>query len=136
MSENKRIKVAINGLGRIGKAFLRMAIERPELEIIAVNDLGDASNLAYLLKYDTAFGQAKFEIKIENNTLLIAGQRIIILREEDPSKLPWKDLNIDVVVECTGLFGDYSKARTHIDAGAKKVVISAPAKGGGEEGAT
>lgn len=136
MSENKKIRVAINGLGRIGRAFLRAAVEKSEIEITAVNDLGDLSNLAYLLKYDTAYGKTKLEIKTENDALWIADKKIVFLQEKDPAKLPWKDLNIDVVVESTGLFENYSKARTHIGAGAKKVVISAPAKGGGEGGAT
>lgn len=127
MAERK-IKVAINGLGRIGRAFFKLAFERGEIEIVAVNDLGDIDNLAYLLKYDTAYGQWKHDIKTENDNLVIDGRRVKFLQEKDPSLLPWASLGIDVVVESTGVFETYAKSKAHIDAGARKVVITAPVK--------
>jgi glyceraldehyde 3-phosphate dehydrogenase len=138
------IRVAINGFGRIGRAFLRCAEASSEVEVVAVNDLGDVENLAYLLKYDTAYGQPKFPVgtkKEDWRTLLaVNGRDIPVYKEKDPTKLPWKDLQIDVVVEATGVFNDYKKAKMHLDAGAKRVVISAPAKGepseAGVQGAT
>lgn len=126
----KTIKVGINGFGRIGRAFLKLAWERPEIEIVAVNDLGDVANMAYLLKYDTVYRQWGHEIKVEGENLLIDGKKVKVLAEKDPSNLPWKDLEVDVVVESTGLFTTYEKSKIHLGAGAKKVVISAPAKDG------
>src|SRR3989338_1985915 len=123
----KRIKVGINGFGRIGREFLKVAWERPEIEIVAVNDLGNVANLAYLLKYDTVYKKWEEDIKVGGDNLIIGGKKIKILSEKDPSQLPWKALNIDVVVESTGLFTTYEKSKMHLDAGAKKVVISAPA---------
>ena len=124
----KTIKVGINGFGRIGRAFLKVAWERPEIEIVAVNDLGSVENMAYLLKYDTVYREWKHDIKVEGQEIIIDGKKIKVLAEKEPSKLPWKDLGVDVVVESTGFFVTYDKAKAHIDAGAKKVVISAPAK--------
>lgn len=126
----KTIKVGINGFGRIGRAFLKLAWERREIEIVAVNDLGDVANMAYLLKYDTVYRQWGHEIKVEGENLLIDGKKVKVLAEKDPSNLPWKDLEVDVVVESTGLFTTYEKSKIHLGAGAKKVVISAPAKDG------
>ena len=126
----KKIKVGINGFGRIGRAFLKIAFERPEVEIVAVNDLGDIANMAYLLKYDTVYREWNHDIKVEGDSLMIDGKKVKVLAQKDPSLLPWKDLNIDVVVESTGLFTTYEKSKVHLDAGAKKVVISAPAKEG------
>ena len=123
----KTIRVGINGLGRIGRAFLKLAWERPEIEIVAVNDLGDVANMAYLLKYDTVYREWKHDIKVEGDSLIIDGKKVKVLAEKEPSKLPWKDLDVDVVVESTGLFTTYEKSKAHLDAGAKKVVISAPA---------
>ena len=128
----KKIKVGVNGFGRIGRAFLKVAWERPEIEIVAVNDLGDIANMAYLLKYDTVYREWNHDIKIEGDSLVIDGQKIKVLAQKDPSLLPWKNLNIDVVVESTGLFTTYEKSKVHLSAGAKKVVITAPAKGEGE----
>ncbi|MEK7581991.1 MAG: glyceraldehyde 3-phosphate dehydrogenase NAD-binding domain-containing protein [Patescibacteria group bacterium] len=129
------MKIAINGLGRIGRAFLKLAIERPEIEIVAVNDLGDIDNLAYLLRYDTVYGKSplKIEAKKDSDTpfLSVNGHKILFISEKDPAKLPWGALNIDVVVESTGFFESFDKSQAHINAGAKRVVISAPAKGGG-----
>ena len=124
------IKVGINGFGRIGRAFLKIAWERPEIEIVAVNDLGDVANMAYLLKHDTVYRTWNHEVKAEGQEIIIDGKRIKVLAEKDPSVLPWGAMNIDVVVESTGLFTTYDKANAHITAGAKKVVISAPAKEG------
>jgi glyceraldehyde 3-phosphate dehydrogenase len=129
-----KTRVAINGLGRIGRAFLKVAIERPELEVVAVNDLGDIHNLAYLLKYDTAYGVSKFSVEVLEGKLIVNGKILSFFSETDPLKLPWGDLNIDVVVESTGVFTDYTKANLHRKAGAKRVVISAPGKGTPEEG--
>jgi len=125
----KKIRVSINGFGRIGRAFLKIAWERPEIEIVAVNDLGDIANMAYLLKHDSVYREWNHDIKVEGDNLVIDGKPVKVLAQKDPTLLPWKDLNIDVVVESTGLFTTYEKAKVHLDAGAKKVVISAPAKG-------
>lgn len=121
-------KIAINGLGRIGRAFLKIAIKRDELEIVAVNDLGDLENLAYLLRYDSAYGVNDEKIETRNGMLVINDKEIQFLQEPDPAKLPWGDLGIDIVVEATGVFAGYEKSKPHLDAGAKRVVISAPVK--------
>ncbi len=126
----KKIRVAINGFGRIGRAFLKVAWERPEIEIVAVNDLGSVENMAYLLKYDTVYREWKHSIKAEGQEIIIDHKKVKVLAEKEPGRLPWKDLEIDVVVESTGLFVTYDKAKAHLDAGAKKVVISAPTKEG------
>ncbi|MFZ4500275.1 MAG: type I glyceraldehyde-3-phosphate dehydrogenase [Minisyncoccia bacterium] len=128
------IKVAINGFGRIGRAFLKIAWERPEIEIVAVNDLGSIDSLAYLLKYDTVYRTWAHEVKVDGTDLLINGKRVKFISEKDTTKLPWGDLGVDVVVESTGLFTAYDKAAFHIANGAKKVVISAPAKEGEDAG--
>jgi glyceraldehyde 3-phosphate dehydrogenase len=128
-----KTRVAINGFGRIGRAFLKVAIERPELEIVAVNDLGDVHNMAYLLKYDSAYGRSGLDVKVEDGSspsLVINGTKVLFLSRKDPLELPWRDLSIDVVVESTGLFTEYEKAKVHLQAGAKRIVISAPMKGG------
>ncbi len=131
---SQTIKVAINGFGRIGRAFLKLAWERPEIEIVAINDLGDIKNLAYLLKYDTVYGRAPFTVETNDGLMIVDGKSIKVIAEKDTTKLPWGDLGIDVVVEATGLFTAYDKAQFHLDCGAKRVVISAPAKGGEEAG--
>ena len=128
---DKKIRVAINGFGRIGRAFLKIAWERPELEVVAVNDLGTIESLAYLLKYDTVYKTWPKDISHKDGELIIDGKSVKVVSEKDTTKLPWKDLNIDVVVESTGLFTAYEKAKFHLDQGAKKVVISAPSKGDG-----
>jgi len=124
------INVAINGFGRIGRAFLKVSLKRKEINVVAVNDLGDIKNMAYLLKYDTAYGTSDFEVKAkpDGSGFLIDGKEVKYISEKDPTKLPWRDLNIDVVVESTGLFTSSEKAKMHIDAGAKRVVVSAPIK--------
>ncbi len=132
----KKLRVAINGFGRIGRAFVRQAYGRPELEVVAVNDLGSLESLAYLLKYDTVYKQAPFSVEAKDGGLVIDGKKVAFVSEKDPAALPWKGLDIDVVIESTGFFTDYEKAKAHIDAGAKHVVISAPAKGDDSIGAT
>lgn len=124
------IKVAINGGGRIGRAFFRIAHKRDDIEVVAVNDLGNIDNIAYLLKYDTAYGQSfeKVEVSSDKRMITADGKSFKFLSEKEPANLPWGDLGIDVVVESTGFFTSFEKARAHITAGAKKVVISAPAK--------
>ena len=126
-------RVAINGFGRIGRGFMRAAKERGGLDIVAINDLTSPANLAYLLKYDTVYRRAPFEVGSTEKGLVVDGKNIPVLAERDPSKLPWKDMGVDIVIESTGFFTDAAKAHAHIDAGAKKVVISAPAKGTGAE---
>jgi glyceraldehyde 3-phosphate dehydrogenase len=134
MSENSngasKIRVAINGFGRIGRAFLKLAWEKKELEIVAVNDLGSIESLAYLLKHDTVYRTWGHDVQVSGTDLVVDGKTVKFISEKDTTKLPWKDLNIDVVVESTGLFTAFDKAKFHIDDGAKKVVISAPAKEG------
>ncbi|MCC6520985.1 type I glyceraldehyde-3-phosphate dehydrogenase [Candidatus Nomurabacteria bacterium] len=129
--EQKTINVAINGFGRIGRAFLKLAWNRPEITIVAVNDLGSLESLAYLLRHDTVYRNWEHEVVIDGTDLVIDGKRVKFVSEKDTTKLPWKDLNIDVVVESTGLFTAYEKAKFHLDCGAKKVVITAPSKGDG-----
>jgi glyceraldehyde 3-phosphate dehydrogenase len=128
----KTIKVGINGFGRIGRAFLKVAWDRPEIEIVAVNDLGSVENMAYLLKYDTVYRKWGHEISFVGQDIIIDGKHVKVLAEKEPGKLPWGALGVDVVVESTGLFTNYEKAKAHMDAGAKKVVISAPSKGEGD----
>src|SRR3989344_1984300 len=120
------IRIAINGFGRIGRGFTRAIHNRPELELVAVNDLAPAENLAYLLKYDSVYGRAPFTVAVEGNSFVVDGKKVALTQEKDPAKLPWKDLQVDVVVESTGFFTSGEKARAHLDAGAKRVVISAP----------
>jgi len=129
------IRVAINGFGRIGRAFVRRSQGR-DIEIVAVNDLGSLENLAYLLQYDTVYRRAPFSVEAQDGKLMIAGKEVKFFSEKDPAALPWRDLDIDVVVESTGFFTDYEKAKAHIDAGAKRVVITAPVKGESPLGAT
>jgi glyceraldehyde 3-phosphate dehydrogenase len=130
------VRVAINGFGRIGRLFFKAAFELPGIEIVALNDLGDVENLAYLLKYDTVYGRFEKDIKADlpNGKLIVDGKEINFLQIKDPTQLPWKALNIDLVVESTGLFDEYEKAKVHLTAGAKRVVITAPAKD--EDGAS
>jgi glyceraldehyde 3-phosphate dehydrogenase len=124
------VRVAINGFGRIGRLFFKAAFELPGIEIVALNDLGDVENLAYLLKYDTVYGRYDKEVKADmpNGKLIVDGKEIAFLQIKDPTQLPWKDLNVDIVVESTGLFDEYEKAKVHLAAGARRVVITAPAK--------
>jgi len=124
------MKIAINGFGRIGRMTLRALQNKPEIEVVAINDLTDIHTLAHLLKYDTAHGRFPGEVVAEAEAMVVNGKRILLLSERDPSKLPWKDLDIDVVIESTGRFTDKATAAAHINAGAKKVLITAPATGG------
>lgn len=123
------IRVGINGFGRIGRMFFRAALHKSELEIVAVNDITDAATLAHLLKYDSIHRTLSQNIRAEGNAIMIDGKALKVIAERDPAKLPWKDLGVQVVVESTGLFTSKDKASAHLTAGAKKVVISAPAEG-------
>jgi len=124
------VKVAINGFGRIGRLVFRIMVEDPEMEVVAINDLTDAEQLAYLLKYDTNHRNYKVEeITYDDEHIILNGKKIKIFKETDPNNLPWKELEIDQVFECTGKFVEYEKAYAHIKAGAKRVIISAPGKG-------
>lgn len=123
----KKTRVAINGFGRIGRAFLKIAWDRNDVEVVAFNDLGTLESLAYLLKHDTVYRTWNHDVSHDGKNLIVDGKKIAFISEKDGTKLPWADLNIDVVVESTGLFTSYEKAKFHIDAGAKKVVITAPA---------
>ncbi len=126
----KMIKVAINGFGRIGRLAFRLMEEDEDYEVVAINDLTDAETLAYLLKYDTNHRNYRIdEIKNEDDCIIVGDRKIKVYAEKNPEDLPWKELDIDVVFECTGLFTSLEKASAHIEAGAKKVIISAPAKG-------
>ena len=124
------MNIAINGFGRIGRLFFRQAFENKNLNIVAINDLGDVANLAYLLKYDSVYKTWDHDIRADadRNLLFVDGKQIQFLQEKDPSKLPWKELGVDVVIESTGVFESFEKARVHIDAGAKRVLLTAPAK--------
>lgn len=123
------MRVGINGFGRIGRnAFKAMLAKYPDMDVVAVNDLTDAETLAHLLKYDSCFGRFQGQVEAAENALIVNGKEIKILAEKEPGKLPWKELGVDIVVESTGLFTSRDKAIKHIEAGAKKVVISAPAK--------
>lgn len=130
------IRVAVNGFGRIGRAFVRQTWDNPEIDLVAVNDLGSAENLAYLLSYDTVYGRAPFPVASREGAIAINGKEVAFLSQKDPALLPWKDLCVDVVVEATGFFTDYEKARAHLDAGARRVVITGPVKEENPLGAT
>ena len=125
-----KARVAINGFGRIGRLFFRAAFDVADLEIVAINDLGDAENLAYLLKYDTVYGRYGKDVSADgaNGKIVVNGKEIKFLQVKDPTQLPWKDLGVDIVIESTGLFDSYEKSKVHLAAGAKRVVITAPAK--------
>lgn len=125
------VKIAINGFGRIGRNAFKIAFERSDAEIVAINDLTDAKTLAHLLKYDSNYGTYEYTVDYDDENIIVDGKKIRVLAEKEPANLPWGDMGIDVVIESTGFFTDPAKARAHIDAGAKKVVISAPAKGEG-----
>ena len=122
------MKVAINGLGRIGRATLKVLLNTPELDLVAVNDIGSIDNLAYLLKYDTVYGRYDKAVTVKDNQLLVDGQPILYLSERNPAELPWKKLEVDLVFECTGVFTQYKDAAKHVEAGAEWVIISGPTK--------
>ena len=121
-------RIAINGFGRIGRAALKVIIDTPGLEVVAVNDLMSIDNAAYLLKYDSVYGKYENEVAVHDDHLHIRDKKILFIKEKDPSKLPWKNMDIDVVIESTGFFTKKEDAEKHIYAGAKTVVISAPTK--------
>lgn len=121
-------RVAINGLGRIGRAVFKLIIDEPELELVAVNDLVSADNLAYLLKYDTVYGKYEKKVESTENSLIVEGKEYKVFSEKDPSQLPWGNLGIDVVFECTGIFTKKEGLEKHIQAGAKHAILSAPTK--------
>ena len=132
MENTKKIRVAINGFGRIGRAFMRLAYAQyPNIDIVAINDLGDIKNLAYLLKYDSAQGPSGLDITTSDDGehLFVNGDDVRVLSEREPQNLPWGEMDVDVVIESTGFFVKYDLAALHLDAGAKKVIISGPAKG-------
>lgn len=122
-------KIAINGFGRIGRLFFRQALESDDLEVVAINDLGDIENLAYLLRFDTVYGRLTRNVEVQNGAIFIDGREVKVFSEKDPALLPWGKLGIDVVVEATGVFTTFEAASVHVEkAGAKRVVITAPAK--------
>lgn len=132
-AQTQKKKLAINGFGRIGRAAFKIATEMPDLvEVVAINDLTDTKTLAHLLKYDTVYGIYKYEVDYDESHLVVNGVEYPVLSQKDPAQLPWGDMNVDVVLECTGRFAKDGAAKAHIDAGAKKVVLSAPAKGSGD----
>ncbi len=122
------VRVAINGFGRIGRTFMRSAFGHGDFEVVAINDLGDLDNLAYLLKYDSVYGRSPFSVEVSDGKLKVDGKEVAFTQERDPEKLPWGDLKVDVVVESTGFFTSFEGSKKHLTAGAKRVVISAPAK--------
>jgi glyceraldehyde 3-phosphate dehydrogenase len=124
----KKVRVAINGFGRIGRVSFRVMLERENIEVVAINDLADSKTLAHLLKYDSVHGKIKADVKHSENSLIINGKEITVYSEKDPENLPWKDLGIDIVIEATGFFLTRETAGKHITAGAKKVILSAPPK--------
>ena len=123
-----KARVAINGFGRIGRNFFRLAYQHPDFEVVAINDLGDPDTLAYLLQYDSVYGRSPFSVEVVDGALMIDEQRVQFLQERDPKQLPWGDLSIDLVVEATGIFTSYGASKQHLEAGARRVVISAPVK--------
>lgn len=127
-----KARIAINGFGRIGRAFFKLALTRPELEVVAINDLGDLENLAYLLQYDSTYGRYGKEISVKGKDgkkyLKANGQEVLFIQEKNPDALPWGNLGVDIVIEGTGVFDSFEKAEVHKKAGAKRVVITAPAK--------
>ena len=122
------MKIAINGFGRIGRPVLKIALENPNVEVVAINDLADIGNLAYLLKYDTAYGVYEKNVEVKDGNLVVEGKDIKVFSEKNPADLPWKDLGIDVVIEATGIFKDREGNEGHLKAGAKRVIISSPTK--------
>ena len=124
----QKIKIAINGFGRIGRPALKIALEKENIEVVAINDLADDTTLAHLLKHDSSYGTYAREVKVGSGEIIVNGKSIKSFSEPDPTNLPWKDLGVDVVLECSGVFNDRASAQKHIQAGAKKVILSAPPK--------
>ena len=125
-----RTKVAINGLGRIGRAILKLVVDEPALELVAVNDLVDVENLAYLLRFDTVYGRYSKPVVVDDDNLVVAGRKLRTLQKRDPLELPWKELGVDLVFECTGALTRREDLEKHVRAGARFVLLSAPSKGG------
>ncbi|MDA8142196.1 MAG: type I glyceraldehyde-3-phosphate dehydrogenase [Desulfobacteraceae bacterium] len=123
------IKIAINGFGRIGRVVCRAALKNPNIKVVAINDLTDAATMAHLLKYDSVHGKLDLEVKAEEKAIVVGGQTIAYTAFKDPAQLPWQSMGVDIAMECTGLFVDRANAAKHLSAGARKVIISAPAKG-------
>lgn len=126
------IKIVINGFGRIGRAAFKIALTKKDIEVVAINDLTDANTLVHLLKYDTAYGRYDKKVESDKEKIIVNGKEFPIYAEPDPAKLPWGQLGVDVVLECTGRFVKDNAAKTHIEAGARKVIVSAPVKGEGD----
>lgn len=122
------MKIAINGFGRIGRHVFKVAFDRPEIDVVAINDITDAKTLAHLLKYDSIYGRYSKKVEVEENAIIVDGQRIKVLAERDPKQLPWKAMGVDVAVESTGIFRKRDQVAWHIEAGAKKVLLTVPAK--------
>lgn len=122
------LRVAINGFGRVGRAFLRAVYNHPDFEVVAINDLMELDEASYLLKYDSVYGRCPFVVNVEEENLKVNGRKIKFLQEKNPSNLPWKDLNIDIVIEATGLFTEHEDSKKHLVAGAKKVIVTSPVK--------
>lgn len=131
-----KVTVGINGFGRIGRAFFRAAHETKDIEVVAINDLGDTKNLAYLLKYDSAYGKANFKVEAGEGYILAGRKKVKVSNEKDPAAIPWKNLGVDVVIESTGVFESYEKASAHLKGGASRVIITAPVKEETAQGAT
>lgn len=134
------VRVAINGFGRIGRTFMRSAFGHPDFEVVAINDLGSLDNLAYLLKYDSVYGRSPFDVEVKDGKLIVGGKEVAFVQEREPEKLPWGEMNVDIVIESTGFFTTYEGSKKHLTAGAKRVVVSAPMKdepdAAGVQGAT
>jgi len=128
---SKKVRIAINGFGRIGRAAFKIALEKANIEVVGINDLTDTKTLAYLLQYDTMYRKFGKKVSFNNENIIVDGKKVRVYAIKDPKTLPWKDLNVDVVLECTGRFTDLEGGKLHLEAGAKLVIISAPAKGGG-----
>jgi glyceraldehyde 3-phosphate dehydrogenase len=126
-------RIAINGLGRIGRAVFKIALDHPELDLVAVNDLLSPENLAYLLRFDSVYGRYNKSVYLEDGALVVEDRRIALFSEKDPAELPWKDLGVDIAMECTGIFTNKEGLQKHLDAGARHAMLSAPAKGDGVE---
>lgn len=126
-------RVAINGFGRIGRNAFKIAFERSDLEVVAINDLAEPATLAHLLKHDSSYGEYQHEVRVEGDFMVVNGQKVKMLAEKDPADLPWKELEVDIVIESTGFFVKPELAQVHVEAGARRVIISAPAKGEGAD---
>ena len=131
MAKSKKVKIAINGFGRIGRAAFKIALAKPNVEVVGINDLTDTKTLAYLLQYDTMYGRYSEKVGFDQENIVINDKKVRVYAVKDPKMLPWKDLEVDVVLECTGRFTDLESGKMHLQAGGKVVIISAPAKGGG-----